>query len=366
MAEADSLLIAGTGTDAPARPARLWRPKCVLITRGAREWAHGRQVAERVAALGIAVTELTSDRLDLGDAAYADAKSTLAIVVAPPGKLRFQPIAPSADWRVDLAEGCPAHCSYCYLAGSLKGPPITRAYANLPEIVGALAGFVGRGTVTSRSAARSSEGTTFEASCYTDPLSIEHLTGSLSALVAHFGQWDADVQLRFTTKFAAVEPLLGTAHNGRTRVRFSLNPPLFARFEGGTAPVAARLAALRRMAAAGYKCGLTIAPIIAADGWREAYGGLIAGVAAALEGVPDPDLTVELITHRFSAGSKAVLGSWYPGSALDMGSTNRTEKRTKFGAVKHVYDKATMTDLRSWFEGEIARVLPRARVLYWT
>jgi len=345
----------------------------VLVTRSARSWAHGEAIAARCAALGLPVTELPGDRLDLGDATYAEAKATLAVVVAPPGKLRFQPIAPSADWRVDLAEGCPGHCSYCYLAGSLKGPPVTRAYANLPEIIAALPAFVGRGTVTSRIAARAAEGTTFEASCYTDPLGIEHLTGSLSALIAHFGGWDADVQLRFTTKFAAVDPLVGIAHGGRTRVRFSLNPAVFARFEGGTAPVAARLRALRRMADAGYRCGLTIAPIIAAEGWRDAYGGLLDAVAAALapsaDGLspaPDPDLTVELITHRFSAGSKAVLDSWYPGSALDMGPAGRAEKRTKFGAVKHVYDRATMTDLRGWFEATVAAKLPGARILYFT
>ena len=345
---------------------RLWRPRRVLVTRGARDWAHGRAIAERCQSLGLAVTELPGDRLDLGDMGYADAKATLAVVVAPPGKLRFQPIAPLADWRVDLAEGCPGHCSYCYLAGSLKGPPVTRAYANLPEIIAALQGFAGRGTVTSRSVARAAEGTTFEASCYTDPLGIEHLTGSLSALIAHFGAWDAPVQLRFTTKFAAIGPLLGVPHEGRTRIRFSLNPAAYARYEGGTAPVQARLTALRRAAQAGYRCGLTIAPIIAADGWRAAYGGLLADVAAALDGCPDPDLTIELITHRFSAGSKAVLDRWYPGSALDMGSANRAEKRTKFGAVKHVYDKTTMTELRGWFEAEIAVRLPAARVLYWT
>jgi spore photoproduct lyase len=349
----------------PPRP-KLWRPKRVLITRAALGWAHGRAIVERVAGLGVPVTELPGDRLGVADLSYAEAKATLAIVVAPPSKLKLQPIAPSADWRVDLAEGCPAHCSYCYLAGSLKGPPITRAYANLPEIFDVLPGFVGRGTVTSRSKARADEGTTFEASCYTDPLALEHLTGSLSALVAHFGSWDAAVQLRFTSKFDAVEPLLGLAHNGRTRMRFSLNPPLFARFEGGTAPVAARLRAMRRMAEAGYKVGLTIAPIIAAEGWEAAYGALIDDVAAHLAGAPDPDLTVELITHRFTAGSKAVLQSWYPGSALDMSGAQRAEKRTKFGSVKHVYDAATMKALRGWFEAKLAATLPHARVLYWT
>lgn len=349
---------------------RLWRPKRVLVTRSAMGWPHGRAVAERAAALGVPVETLPSDRLNLARPddprrAYAEAKTTLAVVVAPPSKLRLQPIAPSADWRIDLAEGCPAHCSYCYLAGSLKGPPITRAYANLEEIVAALPPYVGQGAVTSRMAARAGEGTTFEASCYTDPLGIEHLTGSLAELVTHFGAWDADVQLRFTTKFAGVEPLLGLDHRRRTRMRVSLNPATFAPFEGGTSPVAARLQAMRRMADAGYLIGLTIAPIIAAEGWRDAYAGLIADAADALTGC-DSDLTVELITHRFTAGSKDVLESWYPGSSLDMTMDRRREKRTKFGAVKAVYDAPTMGEMRRFFEAEIASRLPAARILYWT
>jgi spore photoproduct lyase len=73
----------------------------------------------------------------------SNAKTTLAVVVAPSSKRRLQPIPPSADWRVDFAEGCPAHCQYCYLASSLAGPPVTRVYANLPEILDSLTDYVG-------------------------------------------------------------------------------------------------------------------------------------------------------------------------------------------------------------------------------
>ena len=360
----------GRTGDGPA-PSKPWLPRRVLVTRSALQWAHGRAVAERAAAFGIEVRELPTDRLMLDPPAderraYIEAKQTLALVVAPPSKRRLQPIAPSADWRVDLAEGCPAHCSYCYLAGSLKGPPITRVYANLPEILAELPEHLGTGTITSRSKKRSAEGTTFEASCYTDPLALDHLTGSLSALISYFGDWDAAVQLRFTSKFDAVEPLLHLPHRGRTRMRASINPARYGRFEGGTTPVAARLAALARMGAAGYPIGLTIAPIIAADGWEAAYAELIGAAARALSTVPGPDLTIELITHRYSPGSKQVLQRWYPGSGLEMGTVGRTEKRTKFGSIKQVYDAATMRALRSFFEAEIARVLPYARILYWT
>jgi len=358
--------------DEAAAPARGWRPRRLLVTRAARGFEHGRAIVARAAALGVEIVELPGDRLALATPddprrAYAQAKATLAVVVAPPSKRRLQPIAPSADWRVDLAEGCPAHCSYCYLAGSLKGPPITRVYANLEEILGGLPAYLGQGTITSRSRSRAQEGTTFEASCYTDPLALEPLTGSLSAAVAWFGRWQADAQLRFTTKFADVEALVGIDHGGRTRMRASINPPAFARFEGGTARVTDRLRALRRMALAGYPVGLTIAPIIAADGWEAAYGGLIAdAAAAALADIAGLDLTVELITHRFTAGSKDVLDRWYPGSALDMTPTNRATKRTKFGTEKQVYDAATMRSLRSFFERGIADALPMARLLYWT
>ena len=353
-----------------ARPAP-WRPRRLLVTRSALTFPHGRSIAERAAALGVAVEVLPGDRLslDLPDdprRAYAAAKTTLAVVVAPPSKRRLQPIAPSADWRVDLADGCPAHCSYCYLAGSLKGPPITRVYANLDEILDGLPPYLGQGQITSRNRDRMDEGTTFEASCYTDPLALEPITGSLSTAIGWFGRWEAPVQLRFTSKFADVGPLLDIDHQRRTRMRASINPRMFARFEGGTSPVADRLAALRRMAMAGYPVGLTIAPIIAAAGWQQAYTELLADAGAALRDVPDLDLTIELITHRFTAGSKAVLDSWYPGSALDMGAANRVTKRTKFGTEKQVYDSATMRALRTFFEAEIASALPSARILYWT
>ena len=350
---------------------KLWRPKRVLVTPAALGFAHGRAILERSAAFGADIVELKANRLSgLGEGdprrAYINAKSTLAVVVAPPSKRRLQPIPPSADWRFDLAEGCPAHCQYCYLAGSLSGPPITRVYANLPEILDGLTDQVGRGQVTSASKARAGEGTTFEASCYTDPLGIEHLTGSLAATIGHFGAWQAPVQLRFTTKYDGVEPLLGIDHGRRTRIRFSVNAEPAARFEGGTASVAARLHAMRRVAQVGYPVGLTLAPIMPVPNWREAYDALLRQVAAALADVPALDLSVELITHRFTPGSKTVLNGWYKGSSLEMDEKARARKTTKFGSTKFVYPPDLMRERRAFFEQSVATHLPSARILYWT
>lgn len=96
-----------------------WVPRHVLVTRSAAELPHGRRIVQRCAAAGIDdVTMLGGDRLPSlrGGSereVYARAKQTLAVVVAPPSAVRPQPIPPSADWRLDLAKGCPAHYQYC-------------------------------------------------------------------------------------------------------------------------------------------------------------------------------------------------------------------------------------------------------------
>ena len=128
----------------------------------------------------------------------------------------------------------------------------------------------------------------------------------------------------------------------------------------------ARLAALAALAQAGYPVGLTIAPVMPVPDWREAYGQLLDDVAAALADVPDLDLTAEIITHRFTPGSKEVLLGWYPQTKLEMDEERRSQKRSKFGGVKYVYDKTTMGEMKSWFTAELAERLPAARLLYWT
>ena len=87
---------------------RPWVPRTVLVTPAALGWPAGAAMVERAASLGAEVVRLKTDRLTGLPSAYRDAKTTLAVVTASPSRRRLQPIPPSADWRFDLAEGCPA------------------------------------------------------------------------------------------------------------------------------------------------------------------------------------------------------------------------------------------------------------------
>jgi len=346
------------------RSAKVWLPKRVLFTPDALKEPWGQQIYERIKGLGLPIEELKSNRVtglrgkDERET-YAIAKRTLAVVTAPPSAFRLQPIPPSADWQFHLAEGCPAHCQYCYLAGSLQGPPVIRTFANLPAILNNLSHYEKPGQLT-----------TFEASCYTDPLGIEHLTGSLAETIRYFGTRE-HAQLRWVTKYNQVESLLALPHNGATRCRISLNAePIARRLEGGTASVHSRLQALRQLAlpveagGGGYRVGAVLAPIMPIPDWKEHYVQLLDRLGQALD-FPC-DLTFELISHRFTPGSKDVLLNWYPNTHLEMDEERRAMKTNKFGGTKYVYPNGMMKELRAFFEQEIKRRFPHAAILYWT
>ncbi len=354
---------ATTASQSPAKP-RLWMPDRVMVTPAALAEPWGQQILNRLQILNLPIEELSRNRLtglrgENDRETYDIAKRTLAIVTAPPSQFKLSPIPPSADWQFHLAEGCPAHCQYCYLAGSLQGPPVIRVYANLPQILENLGSYEHPGQVTS-----------FEVSCYTDPLGIEHLTGSLAECIRYFGT-RKDGYLRWVSKFDGVDELLDLPHNGHTRCRVSVNAaPISTRMEGGTASVASRLQALRQLAlprsagGGGYPVGLVIAPIMPIADWESHYQQLFDAIETALDF--ECDLTFELISHRFTPGSKEVLQSWYPHSKLDMDESQRSVKRNKFGGLKYVYDADTMKALRQFFEWEIRTRFPHAQLLYWT
>ncbi len=359
----------------PGSP-RLWLPRRVVITPDALNEPFGQAMYKRITAQGLPIEIMKNNRITGLRGAderetYRIAKNTLAIVNAPPSAMRLQPIPPSADWQMNLAEGCPAHCQYCYLAGSLAGPPVVRAYANLPSMLQHTATYEGTYPPNkSWQEQDTNRPTTFEVSCYTDVLGIEHLTGSLAECIRYYGT-RAMGQLRFVTKYDQVDSLLTLPHHGHTRARFSLNADIIARrLEGGTASLDARLQALRKLAlpveqgGGGYPVGIVLAPLMPIPDWQTHYTDLLDRIAATLNF--SCDLTVEMISHRFTPGSKDVLMQWYPNTSLDMDEATRSSKLNKFGGRKYVYKPTDMQALKLFFYEEWQKRFPNAPILYWT
>jgi spore photoproduct lyase len=156
-----------------AHGAKLWLPKRVLFTPAALDEAYGQQILARATALNLDIELLKSYRLTglRGPderATYRTAKPTLAVVNAPAGALRLQPTPPRPT-PAQPGRGLPAHCQYC---GSLSSPPVVCAFTNLPWLLENTQAY--------------DRPVNCEASCYTDVLSIEHLTGALAETVRYF------------------------------------------------------------------------------------------------------------------------------------------------------------------------------------
>jgi spore photoproduct lyase len=226
-----------------------WLPQRVLVTRSAAETEHGRAVVARCEAAGVPDIELLrADRLPSlrgadERATYALATSTLAVMTSAPSARRLQPVPPSADWRLDLAIGCPAHCQYCYLAGSLAGPPVTRVFADLPELLGAMDEHVGRGRVTTGSAARG-RGHDLRGLLLHRPPGhrAPHRLPRGDDRPRRHPRLGRGRGPAVHDEVRRRHPLLALPHAGRTRVRFSVDstgPTGAERFEGGTARASA-------------------------------------------------------------------------------------------------------------------------------
>ncbi|MFD1773084.1 spore photoproduct lyase [Paenibacillus rhizophilus] len=345
----------------PRKPTGLFIPELVYFEPDALSYPKGERIMEWVRERGIPYRMTTShNRITNlpGEGEmeqYKIAKRTLVVGVRK--TLEFDQSKPSAEYAIPIATGCMGHCHYCYLQTTLGAKPYIRVYVNTGDIIAAAKRYIEE---------RAPEITTFEAACTSDPLGIEHITGSLSELISFMAEEPLG-RLRFVTKYQHVEPLLELAHNDHTRIRFSVNAGYVIRnFEPNTSRFEERIEAARQVARAGYPLGFIIAPIIWYDGWQEGYAELLAKLAQALPPEAGKDLTFELIQHRFTKTAKAVIEKRYPKTKLEMDIEKRKKKWGRWGQNKYVYQGEQQNALREFITERIFEHFPAGRIDYFT
>lgn len=343
-------------------PARLesFVPELVYFEPDALSYPKGKRIHEWAVQQGLPVRMTTSHNriTDLpGESElekYRIAKRTL--VVGLRKTLKFDTSKPSAEYAIPIATGCMAHCHYCYLQTTLGAKPYVRVYVNTEEIMDAARGYI---------AERAPQITRFEAACTSDPVGLEPISGSLAELIEFMADQELG-RLRFVTKFHHVDSLLGLRHNGHTRIRFSVNAHyVIKNFEPATSSFEQRIEAAGKVARAGYPIGFLIAPIIWHDGWEEGYAELLDRLAKALpSGVPD--LTFELIQHRFTKTAKNTIEKRYPKTKLEMDIEKRKYKWGRWGQGKYVYPDEQADALRMFISERIFDRFPQATIDYFT
>lgn len=343
------------------KSTRVFTPDLVYFEPGALEYPKGNKIMDYVKARGIEYRMTTShNRItnfpgETEQEKYRIAKRTLVVGVRK--TLAFDQSKPSADYAIPISTGCMGHCHYCYLQTTLGAKPYIRVYVNTEDILRTAKQYIEE---------RAPQITTFEAACTSDPVGLEHITGSLRELI----QFMADEEfgrLRFVTKFHHVGPLLDIKHNNHTRIRFSINSDYVIRqFEPSTSRFEERIEAAAKIAHAGYPLGFIIAPIIWYDGWEKGYADLLERLENALPKDATDGLTFEMIQHRFTKTAKNLIEKRYPKTKLEMDIAKRKQKWGRWGQYKYVYPNEQQTALREFITERIFEHFPKAKIDYFT
>jgi spore photoproduct lyase len=338
-----------------------FQPDRIYFEPRALDYPLGRKLYQRYQGRGIPILETTSHNQVRGIPGetelqkYRHAKNTLVVGVRK--TLTFDSSKPSAEYALPLATGCMGHCHYCYLQTTMGKRPYVRVYVNLEDIFAAAESYIRK---------RYPEITRFEAACTSDPVGIEHITGSLKKAIEFMGQQEHG-RLRFVTKYSNVDSMLDADHNGHTRFRFSINADYVVKyFEPGTDPLHERIQAAGKVAKAGYPLGFIIAPLFRFEGWEDGYTQLLQNLRESLPETSFSDLTFELISHRFTQTAKRIIQEHYPKTKLEMNEEEREKKWGRYGRTKYVYPKESMKELKQLMETGIHKYFPEAKILYFT
>jgi len=345
----------------PVRETQVFVPELVYFEPDALNYPKGQKIHEWAKRQGLPIHMTTShNRITNlpGESElekYRIAKRTLVVGIRK--TLKFDQSKPSAEYAIPISTGCMAHCHYCYLQTTLGAKPYVRVYVNIDDILDQAKQYIEE---------RSPEITRFEAACTSDPVGLEHITGSLKECIEFMGQQPLG-RLRFVTKFHHVEPLLDAKHNKHTRIRFSVNADyVIKHFEPGTSGFYERIAAAGKVAGAGYPLGFIIAPIIWHEGWEDGYAALVNKLKETLPHDSTSDLTFELIQHRYTKTAKNIIQQRYPKTKLEMDEEKRKYKWGRWGQGKYVYPDEQATALKTFISEQINHHFPQAKIEYFT
>ncbi len=272
---------------------RQWRPEQIWISPG----EEATPIARRVRAALPDVPRVTAE---VGESSAADRFSA--------GKRRLVLQRHRGSWLqhcpagtaglvccnylvVNFASNCPYDCSYCFLQEYIANNPAIKAFTNIDDGLAEIA------TVLRAHPQRDFRIGTGELA---DSLALDPITGLTSDLVPFFAA-HRNVTLELKTKSDCIDNLLRLDPQNRVVVSWSVNAPtICANDETGTASLSERIAAARRVQAAGYRVGFHFDPLIEHPGWAEGYRETVAMIAAAVD--PRRVAWISLGSLRLSPG----------------------------------------------------------------
>ena len=248
------------------------------------------------------------------------------------------------------SSGCTAMCMYCYLVCNYNKCAYLRLFVNREQMLDKII----------KVANESEKNQVFEIGSNSDLVLENTITNNLVWTIKNFASTNKGM-LTFPTKFDMVDDILNLDHKGKVIVRVSMNPEeIINKVEFGTSRLKERIEAINKLAEAGYKVGILIAPVILVENWKELYENLIKRLEAELSEKVKKQAFFEIIFMTYSYVHTKINAEAFP-NAINL---YNKEIMTGRGNGKYAYKKEIKEDSQKYILELMQRYFPSNEIKY--
>ena len=257
----------------------------------------------------------------------------------------------TSDYLVPYtSSGCTAMCMYCYLVCNYNKCAYLRLFVNREQMLEKII----------KVANASEKQLTFEIGSNSDLILENTITGNLEWTIENFAKTEKGF-LTLPTKFDMVDGILPLQHNGKIIIRMSVNPEeIIKKVEFGTSRLKGRIGAINKLAGAGYKVGILIAPVILVDGWQKLYSDLIKRLNEELSEKVKKNAFFEIILMTYSYVHTRINEEAFP-NAINLYNKDLMTGR---GNGKYGYKEGVRIEAEKYLREEMKKYFPSNRIAY--
>ena len=257
----------------------------------------------------------------------------------------------TSDYLVPYtSSGCTAMCMYCYLVCNYNKCAYLRLFVNREQMLEKII----------KAANASEKQLTFEIGSNSDLILENTITGNLEWTIENFAKTEKGF-LTLPTKFDMVDEILPLQHNGKIIIRMSVNPEeIINKVEFGTSRLKGRIGAINKLAEAGYKVGILIAPVILVDGWQKLYSDLIKRLNEELSEKVKKNAFFEIILMTYSYVHTRINEEAFP-NAINLYNKDLMTGR---GNGKYGYKEGVRIEAEKYLREEMKKYFPSNRIAY--
>ena len=330
----------------------MFKPQSIYYEKQIENYQLGKELLEKYKEVPKVIIENHNNIEEMRkkqNSEFPDLKRNLIIGIRKTHK--FVENHKTSDYLVPYtSSGCTAMCMYCYLVCNYNKCAYLRLFVNREEMLEKII----------KVSQKSEKNLTFEIGSNSDLILENSITGNLVWTIQNFANTEKGF-LTLPTKFDMVDEILPLNHNGKIIIRMSVNPEeIINKVEFGTSRLKGRIEAINKLAEAGYKIGILIAPVILVENWEKLYSELIERLSQELSTKARKEAFFEIIFMTYSYVHTKINEEAFP-NAINL---YNKEKMTGRGRGKYGYKEKERIEAEIILREQMKKYFPNNSIEY--